>query len=141
MSSEPVAVFGIVPFPFDEPNLLILGSDDTLAALARFLRNVRIDSFVDASEWGRPANIVKLLITTSKSPSIATFKDGAVEWHISLGKLEPYAKAIEVLAASSEPRHAYLDPEGKSHLGIIVSKGEYTPEVFENLSKLKIRIG
>ena len=110
---------------FSDPAFLLLGESsafDWLAEQIEQRRSVALQS-------GSSKEVACLSLVPSEHEGGRASKKGAIlEWQMSADEATQVARQLRVLASSSLPAHAYLDPANNlAGLQIIASKGEYDP--------------
>ena len=109
---------------FAEPTLLVLGTKESLMALADILEK-RQPTDLGTLDFIKLVNICLAMVPTSNSGSLG--KSGErFTWQISTEEVGHFAEQIRALADHPGGAHIYLDPHvNAAAVQILISKGEY----------------
>ncbi|WP_157039845.1 hypothetical protein [Aquincola tertiaricarbonis] len=110
---------------FADPTFLVLGEPESFHWLAKQIEGrcaVALDA-VPGKDLARFS-----IVPTAQEGSVS--REGSVlEWQMSSSEAVLVSQQLRVLATSSSPAHAYLDPASNlAGVQIMASRGEYDPE-------------
>jgi hypothetical protein len=118
---------------FGEPTLLFIGDARELKKLQEHLSTLAHSLTSSCLKWKSPNGdwlLTGQMTAESVQATGLSVIGNAMEWLFSKDQSEAYAALIEAVIESDGPSHCYLDSYGPSKFQIMVSKGEYTPNVF-----------